>query len=151
MDANNLNEIMKQDPSLQGGNFAKVFERKCPVEMKIVEMSILQMVGQEVSSQENLSFKLMVKQVADKSSNNSSQPDIIRLELMSDNDFFFQYVFECDLYMFSQLKQSLNLKCDFNGFQTMLLKLITNSISDQEHFRCVLIMNSDATATITFF
>jgi len=33
----------------------------------------------------------------------------------------------------------------------MLIKLISNSISDQEHFRCVLIMNSDATATLTFY
>lgn len=33
----------------------------------------------------------------------------------------------------------------------MLIKLITNSIDDQEHFRCVLIMNSDSSATLTFF
>lgn len=41
MEAKNLNEIMKQDPSFRGGEYNKVFERKCPVEMKIVEMSIL--------------------------------------------------------------------------------------------------------------
>jgi len=33
----------------------------------------------------------------------------------------------------------------------MLIKLISESISDQEHFRAVLIMNSDSTATLTFF
>ena len=54
MDGKNLNEIMKQDPSFRGGSFSKSFERKCPVEMKIIELSILQMVGQDVSSTENL-------------------------------------------------------------------------------------------------
>ena len=35
-----------------------------------------------------------------------------------------------DSFIFGQLKAALNLKCDFNQFQTMLIKLITNSISD---------------------
>lgn len=48
MEARNLNEIMKQDPSCRGGSFSKVYERQCPVEMKITEMSILQMVRQNV-------------------------------------------------------------------------------------------------------
>jgi len=33
----------------------------------------------------------------------------------------------------------------------MLIKLITNSISEQETYRCVLIMNSDSTASLNFF
>ena len=78
-------------------------------------------------------------------------PDRIRLELMSDNDYFFKYVLECDNYNFRELKKELSLKCDFNSFQTMIIKLVSNCISDQEHFRCVLIMNSDSTATLTFF
>jgi len=41
MEGKNLNEIMKQDPSTRGGQYNKVFERKCPVEMKIVETSII--------------------------------------------------------------------------------------------------------------
>ena len=94
MEGKNLNEIMKQDPSFRGGEFNKVFERKCPVEMKIVEMSILQMVGQDVSSNEHLQFKIMVKPQDKKdtdkqSSPSDSNPDILRIELMSDNDFFF--------------------------------------------------------------
>jgi hypothetical protein len=99
MDGKNLNEIMKMDPSFRDGTYNKVFERKCPCEMKIVEMSILQMVGQEVNSQESLQFKVMVKNCekrdTDKHSGSSTaQPDILRLEIMSDNDYFFQYVFE---------------------------------------------------------
>ena len=93
-----LNSIMKQDPSFRQGTYGKVFERKCPVEMKIIEQSIINMVGQDVTDTEHLHFKLMVKQ-ADTGSDKKSElsdlnPDIIRLELMSDNDYFFQYVYE---------------------------------------------------------
>lgn len=41
MDTRNLNEIMKLDPSLENGKFVIAYERKCPIEMKIVEPSIL--------------------------------------------------------------------------------------------------------------
>ena len=53
--------------------------------------------------------------------------------------------------MFSQLKAEMNLKIDFSEFQTMLIKLIDNTIKDNEHYRCMLIMNSDSTATLNFF
>lgn len=49
MEGKNINELMKMDPSLHNGSYFKVYERKCPIEMKIVEMNILQMVGQEIS------------------------------------------------------------------------------------------------------
>jgi|DEB0MinimDraft_12_1074336.scaffolds.fasta_scaffold14619_3 hypothetical protein len=94
MDGQNLNEIMKMDPSFRGGDYNKVFERKCPIEMKIIEKSIIDMVGQQISSQENLQCKVMVKNQdkrdTEKNSGSSSiQPDILRLEIMSDNDYFF--------------------------------------------------------------
>jgi hypothetical protein len=50
----NLNDIMKQDPSTRGGIFNKTFERKCQVELKIVEKSIIDMVGQVPISNEKL-------------------------------------------------------------------------------------------------
>lgn len=56
-----MNEIMRSDPSLEGGKFVKVYERKCGSEMIIDEESILRMVGQGVQEQEVLSFKILVK------------------------------------------------------------------------------------------
>jgi hypothetical protein len=61
MDGRNLNEILKQDPSLRKGEFSKVFERRCEVEMKIVEQSILKMVNQNIVCQEKMNFKILVK------------------------------------------------------------------------------------------
>ena len=90
----NLNDIMRQDPSARGGIFNKIFERKCQVELKIVEKSIISMVGQVPVSNEKLQFKLMTKNSTKKDSAGNFYPDLIRLELMSDNDYFFQYVYE---------------------------------------------------------
>ena len=44
MDGKNMNELMKSDPSLDNGRWNLLFERKCQVEMKIIEPSILAMV-----------------------------------------------------------------------------------------------------------
>ena len=48
MESKNLNEIMRSDPSLEGGKFVKVYERKCASDMIMDEESILRMVGQGV-------------------------------------------------------------------------------------------------------
>jgi hypothetical protein len=41
MELKNLNELMKSDPSLENGKFVISYERRCPLEMKITEPSIL--------------------------------------------------------------------------------------------------------------
>ena len=113
MDGRNLNEIYKQDPSLRNGEYSIVFERQCDVEMKIIEQSIIDMVKDKIQNVERMNFKILVK---GKERHNSSQdeaatdrvkhsnrsngltaeenPDTIRIEIMSDNDFFFQYIYE---------------------------------------------------------
>ena len=61
MDGRNLNELMKADPSLEDGNWNLLFERKCQVEMKITEPSILAMVQEDISNTEELNFKVLSK------------------------------------------------------------------------------------------
>lgn len=80
---------MRQDPSTKGGVFNKIFERKCQVELKIIEKSIIDMVGQVPVSNEKLLFKLMSKNSEKKDAVGNFFPELIRLELMSDNDYFF--------------------------------------------------------------
>ena len=52
------------------------------------------MVGQVPTSNEKLQFKLMVKNSDKKDAVGNFFPEILRLELMSENDYFFQYVYE---------------------------------------------------------
>ena len=52
----------------------------------------------------------------------------------------------------------MGLKGDFPSFLTMIIKLLNNTITASENriegqpekFKCVLIMNSDSTATLSF-
>ena len=44
----------------------------------------------------------------------------------------------------------MQLKCDFPGFTTMLIKLMNNCITDSDHFKSVMVVNSDSTATLFF-
>ena len=41
MDGQNMNNLMREDPSLEKGKWTRCFERKCNVEMKIIEPSIV--------------------------------------------------------------------------------------------------------------
>lgn len=112
---------MRSDPSLEGGKYQKVYERKCRADMIIDEESIIRMVGQGVSESEELYFKILVKgrdyltprasdidrEVGSGTSfvqpfpesnkikvDAEQNPEVVRIELMSDNDYFFQFVYE---------------------------------------------------------
>ena len=61
MELKNLNELMKSDPSLENGKFVISYERKCPLEMKITEPSILQMIGKDITRPEEMNFKIVIK------------------------------------------------------------------------------------------
>lgn len=67
------------------------------------------------------------------------------------SDSFFIYFPRLDSYLYKQLKEEQDLKSDFAGFQTMLIKLIQSCITDPEHFKSVIVMNSDSTANLNFF
>ena len=59
-------------------------------------------------------------------------------------------MFECDQSNFTTIKEMHGLKCDYNTFQTMLIRYFTNAIEDPEKYKCYLIMRSDATAQFIF-
>ena len=110
MDGNTLNELVKKDTSFRNGQYSKVFEMECPLEMKIDEPGILELVKQPLStnyldhSEQKKLIKIMVKgkepldsgRNSGHSSNKTpsgfaadADPDSVRIELMSEFDFFF--------------------------------------------------------------
>lgn len=56
-----------------------------------------------------------------------------------------------DSYNFSELKEELNLKCDFSGFSTMLIKLVNSCITDPDHYQVTLDIGCDAFAELNFY
>lgn len=57
-------------------------------------------------------------------------------------------MYRFDSFLYKQLKESQDLKTDFEGFPTMLIKLIQNCLVKPEEFKCVIVMNSDSTANM---
>jgi hypothetical protein len=60
MEGQNLNTLQRGDPSLSEG-FNIVFERNCPLDMRIVDPSILELVNKEITQIEEMNVKILAK------------------------------------------------------------------------------------------
>lgn len=74
-------------------NFRLVYERKCPVTLVLRDMELIAKVGQEVQEEEELIVKLLVRGPDD-------SPDMVRIELLSQNDYFFMYEHNADFWAY---------------------------------------------------
>ena len=54
----------------------------------------------------------------------------MKIELLSDVDYFFYYTHYVDKLIFEHLKTQLDLKCTFPEYPTMLIKLFNNALRD---------------------
>jgi hypothetical protein len=75
---------------LEGG-FKLIFEREGPLEIRITDPRILAMVGQEVGSKENVTFKILFRGKNGNPYAPEDDPEVIKIEISSDHDYFFFY------------------------------------------------------------
>ena len=68
-----------------------LFEREGPLEIRITDPRIIQMVGQEVGSRETVTFKVLYRGKDGVIDSTEDDPEIIKLEISSDHDYFFYY------------------------------------------------------------
>ena len=61
------------------------------MDIRITDPRILATVGQEVGSRESVTFKLLVKDPPGSSSCEDVIPDVVKLEVSSNHDYFFLY------------------------------------------------------------
>ncbi len=69
--------------SIEGG-FRVIYERDVPLEMKITEAKILEMVGQDIGTKENIFFRILIR-------GDEEEPLELKIEIMSENDYFFLF------------------------------------------------------------
>eukprot|EP00347_Sterkiella_histriomuscorum_P006158 403353844 len=137
---NEFQQIQQNDPN---GGYRIIYERDVPVDLRITEQRILQMVGQDVGSREVLTFKILIK-------GPESNPHSLKIELFSNQDYFFLYKHLIDLASFDELKKNLKLKINFPDYATMLIKMLNNCIKDQQNFQCVKALHSDGNSELSF-
>lgn len=70
--------------SIEGG-FKLIYERDASLDIRITDPRIIAMVGQDVGSREGVTFKILY------SGHSEENPDLIKLEVSSDHDYYFLY------------------------------------------------------------
>jgi len=73
------------------GGFKLIFEREGPLEIRITDPRIIAMVGQEVGSKENVTFKILFRGKNGNVYSSEEEPEVIKIEISSDHDYFFYY------------------------------------------------------------
>jgi len=72
-----------------------IFEREAPLEIKITDPRILAMVGQDIGSKENVTFKILQKGHLANSQEGTftggAEPEVVKVEVSSDHDYFYFY------------------------------------------------------------
>ena len=76
------------------GGFRLIFEREGALDIKITDPRILAMVGQDIGSKENVTFKILQKEghwANSQEGGSGSEPEVVKVEISSDHDYFYFY------------------------------------------------------------
>lgn len=131
--------IEEMDPSLGEGH-RLLYEREVPFELRIQEDS---RNPQEVGTLESIKVKILIL-------GEETNPHHIKVELTSENDLFFHYVFSNDEGSFAALQESQRLMVDFAELPSILVRMLNSCIKEPHTYLAVLIMHRDGTARLDF-
>lgn len=98
-----------------------MYERTVPFELQLLHPDALERIKDDIKTQEDLTVKILLK-------GSEQEPQDIVVEILSSRDYFFVYKHACDIFTFSELKESQALKPDFPEYLTMLIKLFNCAI-----------------------
>lgn len=153
MDAE-CDRIKDSDPSLVGG-YSIVYDREVPFEIRAAEVP-----GDEnAGAYEGLMVKILVQSGQINNNNNTSQHEgdhnnnnnnftSLRVELSSETDLFFHYTCAINYQGYMMLREDQKLTCDFRDFLGSLIKMFNRCINEPQSLVAVILLSSDATATL---
>ena len=100
---------------------------------------------------ENMIVKILIKG-HQHSHNPVEEPQIVRVEFTSMNDYFFLYIHEMEHDGFEQFRSDQELKKDteFKNYPTMLIKLFNSVIETPETYKIQMDLNKDNTGLLKF-
>lgn len=76
-------------------------------------------------------------------------PSAVKVEFLSEKDFFFLYQHNCDHELFSEMNAKQQLKFGFPAYLEILIKLF-NRCKEDGPFKCNMQINEDNTADFYF-
>ena len=102
------------DPILQDGHKI-IFKKEIPTEIKRGESKIM----------ENINYRIILI-------GEEFAPQNVRIELTSENDIFFYFLCELDIFSYKKLQESQKFQCNFGEFIPTIKKLFTVSYDTSE-------------------
>lgn len=152
MDAE-CDRIKDSDPSLVGG-YQVVYDREVPFEIRAAESP-----GDESSgAYEGLMVKILVQPNSimnnestsshHHQSNDGAGFTSLRVELSSETDLFFHYTCAINYQGYVMLREDQKLTCDFKEFLQSLMRMFNRCIAEPQSLVAVVLLGSDATATL---
>jgi hypothetical protein len=175
MDAE-CDRIKDSDPSLVGG-YVVVYDREVPFEIRAADapgdenagayeglmVKILIQNANLNASSSNNNFNNTSSATANlanflnrnNTNNNSGNSDDInsgvsslRIELSSETDLFFHYTCAINNQGYQMLREDQKLTCDFRDFIASLVRMFNRCIAEPQSLVSVILLGSDATATV---
>lgn len=104
---------------------------------------MIEKVGHEVQSEETLLVKISVK-------GPDESPEVVKVELLSFNDYYFLYEHTCDVFDYQEMRESQGLTPQFVEYLTMLIKLFNKAIDNPDTYRLATQLNRDNSADLFF-
>ena len=138
--------IRDTDPSLVGG-YAVVYDREVPFEIRAADTP-----GDEAAgAYEGLMVKLLLQR-GDGNGNGNCPADApvtsLRIELSSETDLFFHYSCAINAQGYAMLREDQRLTCNFNEFVGSLMRMLNRCIAEPHALVAVVLLGTDATATV---
>jgi len=139
LNATDLLALEEMDPSLSEG-FKVAYDKEVPLELRLQEANSDQ---QDVGTLEGIRTRVLVQ-------GEPQAPQVLKIEFTSEADLFFNYASMINEEYFLKIKEEQKLNVEFNGFLTLILKLINNCQKEPQNYFAVFFMQRDGQARLEF-
>lgn len=112
--------IDEMDPSLDGGVYHVIYQREVPLEIR-------HLPSEEDQSNRGIFEPVWVKVLI---SGQQACPSIVRVELSSECDLFFQYVHSIELSKYQEIQESQNLMVEFPDYPAVIIRMLNSCIRE---------------------
>jgi hypothetical protein len=131
--------IEEMDPSLADGHRI-LYDREVPFELRIQDSTS---GPQEVGTLEAIRVKVLLL-------GDDANPHHIKVELTSENDFFYHYIHAVDESAYRIMQESQKLMIDFAEYPSIVVRMLNSCAKEPHSFLAVFIMQRNGQARLDF-
>ncbi len=130
-----LSFLLDMDPSQQNGH-RLVFEKTLNIELKL-----------DTQVQEGAVESILLRVLVE---GDPSRPSLVKLEMLSENDLFFNFCSSLDPEVFQEIKEQQQLHIEYSNLTASLIKIVESCVNTPQTFFPVFFMRDDGSAHLNF-